>query len=119
MVTAAFQGDLGKPRPAVILQADECIEDHVTLLLCPFSTFLTDAAIFRPTVVPSPENGLQATSQIMVDKMTHLRKPAIGRVIGRLNDDEMQRLEAAVIAITGLRQSVLPIAGLQHLGEQQ
>lgn len=113
MVTAAFQGDLGKPRPAVILHAEEFIEDHVTLLLCPLTTFLADSPIFRPTITPSEDNGLQTTSQIMVDKMTHLRKSAIRQIIGHLNDDEMQRLETAVIAITGLRQSVLPITKVQ------
>jgi mRNA interferase MazF len=113
MVTAAFQGDLGKPRPAVILHAEELIEDHVTLLLCPLTTFLADSPIFRPTITPSKENGLQMKSQIMVDKMTHLRKSAISQIIGHLNDDEMQRLEIAVIAITGLRQSVLPITRIQ------
>ncbi|MDR6816756.1 mRNA interferase MazF [Neorhizobium sp. 2083] len=113
MVTAAFQGDLGKPRPAVILHAEEFIEHHVTLLLCPLTTFLADSPSFRPTITPSTDNGLQTTSQIMVDKMTHLRKSAIRQIIGHLSDDEMQRLETAVITITGLRQSVLPITRIQ------
>jgi mRNA interferase MazF len=109
MVTAAFQGDLGKPRPAVILHADEFIDYHTTLLLCPLTTFLADSPIFRPTIHPSADNGLSVTSQIMVDKMTHLKKTALRQVIGHLNDDEMQLLEAAVITMTGLRQSVLPV----------
>lgn len=108
MVTAAFQGDLGKPRPAVILHADEYIEAHETLLLCPLTTFLADSSNFRPTIAPSPENGLQATSQIMVDKTTHLKKTSIRQVIGRLSDDDIARLETALINITGLRQTILP-----------
>jgi mRNA interferase MazF len=113
MVTAAFQGDLGKPRPAVIIHADEFIENHVTLLLCPLTTFLADSPGFRPTIEPSATNGLNTTSQVMVDKMTHLRKPAISQIIGHLDDDEMQMLESAVITITGLRQSVLPITRIR------
>ncbi len=109
MVTAAFQGDLGKPRPAIIIHADEFIVDHVTLLLCPLTTFLADSPAFRPTIKPSGTNGLNAVSQIMVDKITHLRKSAISQVIGHLDDDEMQILEAAAITITGLRQTVMPI----------
>ena len=112
MVTAAFQGDLGKPRPAVILHADEFIENHVTLLLCPLTTFLADSPAFRPTLNPSSQNGLNAVSQIMVNKLTHLRKTAISQVIGHLNDEEIQQLETALINITGLRQSVLPITRL-------
>ncbi|MNE01565.1 Toxin MazF [compost metagenome] len=109
MVTAAFQGDLGKPRPAVIIHADEFIADHVTLILCPLTTFLADSPAFRPTIQPSEINGLNSISQIMVDKVTHLRKSAIAQVLGHLDDDEMQMLEAALITITGLRQAVIPI----------
>src|SRR3954451_8335738 len=45
IVTAAFPGDLKKPRPAVILQADEFIEGHRTVLACPFSTYLAVAPV--------------------------------------------------------------------------
>ena len=108
-MTAAFQGDLGKPRPAVVLHANEYIDVHETLLLCPMTTFLADAPNFRPTIEPSPENGLQVTSQIMVDKTTHLKKPSIRQVIGYLGDNDIRRLEAALINITGLRQPILPL----------
>jgi mRNA interferase MazF len=104
MVTAAFHGDLGKPRPAVILQSDDFIEFHLTLLLCPLTTFLADTPAFRPVIEPSPTNGLQSASQIMVDKTTHLKKSAIRQVIGHLDDDEMLRLENALVTITGLGQ---------------
>ena len=109
MVTAAFPGDLKKPRPAVILQADEFIEGHRTVLACPLSSYIADAPFFRPTIEPSAENGLELRSQIMVDKITPARKDTIGQQIGRLNDDDMAQVEAALINITGLRQSVLPI----------
>jgi mRNA interferase MazF len=108
MVTAAFQGDLGKPRPAVILHADEYIDTHETILLCPLTTFLADAPNFRPTIEPSSENGLQTSSQIMVDKTTHLKKQSIRQVIGKLGADDIRRLESALINITGLRQSIIP-----------
>ncbi len=112
MVTAAFQGDLGKPRPAVIIQADEFIDQHVTLLLCPLSTFLTDSAAFRPTIEPSEANGLKARSQLMADKLTHLKKSAIRQIIGHVSDGDMALLEAAIINIVGLRHSSMPIVRL-------
>jgi mRNA interferase MazF len=49
----------------------------------------------------------------MTDKLTHLRKASIRQIIGHLDDDEMQRLEGALISIIGLRQSVLPIAAIK------
>ena len=109
IVTAAFPGDLKKPRPAVILQADEFIEGHRTVLACPFSTYFADSPLFRPTIDPSEENGLEFPSQIMVDKTTPAKKSAIGQVIGRLSAEDMARLETALINIAGLRRTVLPI----------
>jgi mRNA interferase MazF len=108
MVTASLPGDLRKPRPAVVLQADEFIEGHRTVLVCPLSTYLADAPLFRPTVQPDDLNGLELPSQIMVDKTTPAKKTAIGRVIGQLSETDMARLEAALINITGLRTLVLP-----------
>ncbi|TCL91125.1 mRNA interferase MazF [Rhizobium sp. PP-WC-2G-219] len=108
VVLAVFQGNLGKPRPAVILHADEYIENHVTLLVCAFTTHLADSPNYRPTIVPSPENGLDETSQIMVDKMTHINKTAIRDVIGFLTDSDISQVEAALINIAGLRQAIIP-----------
>ncbi len=108
VVLAVFQGNLGKPRPAVILHADEYIENHVTLLVCAFTTYLADSPNYRPTIVPSPENGLEETSQIMVDKMTHIKKTAMRGVIGFLSEPDISQVEAALINITGLRQAIIP-----------
>lgn len=107
-MTAAFHGDLGKPRPAVILQADEFLEDYTTVLVCPFTTHLVDSPMLRPTVVPTSGNGLEHISQIMVDKTAPARKAAIGVVIGRLSEVDISRLETALINLTGLRQAILP-----------
>lgn len=107
IVTAAFPGDLKKPTCGH--PAGGRIDSHTTVLACPFSTFLADAPYFRPTIDPSLDNGLEARLQIMVDKTTPARKEAIRQVIGRLSDEDMARLEAALINITGLRQMILPV----------
>lgn len=112
MVTAALPGDLGKPRPAVVLQADEFIEGHRTVLVCLLTTFLADAPLFRLLVEPDDSNDLEERSQIMVDKTTPARKDAIRSIIGRLSADDMARVEAALINISGLRDTVLPWAKL-------
>lgn len=109
MVTASLPGDLAKPRPAVILQADEFIESHRTVLVCPFSTYLAEAAFFRPTIESDRANGLEFRSQVMVDKITPAKKTEIGKVFGRLNDPDMARVETALINIAGLRSVVLPL----------
>ena len=63
LVTVALPGDFGKPRPALIIQADPFAETGtVTLLL--ISSTLVDAPLNRPTLRPTPENGLQKQSQV-------------------------------------------------------
>ncbi len=108
MVTASLPGDLKKPRPAVVLQADEFSEGHRTVLVCPLSSYLADASLFRPVMEPDAENGLEFRSEVMVDKITPAKKTEIDRVIGRLGESDMARVAAALINITGLRTLVLP-----------
>ena len=47
IVTVAFAGDFGKPRPAVIVQSDYLNDTHATILLCPFTSELVDAPLIR------------------------------------------------------------------------
>jgi mRNA interferase MazF len=116
IVTAAFQGDLKKPRPAVILQADEYNAGQLTLLVCPLTTYLAESSFFRPVIEPTPENGLEFRSQVMVDKTSPLKKTAFGSVIGRLSVEDMTRVEFALINITGLHNSLFPLPGKSGQG---
>lgn len=109
MVTASLPGDLAKPRPAVVIQADEFIDGHRTVLVCPLSTYPANAPLFRPAVEPDEHNGLEFPSEVMVDKITPAKKTEFGNVIGRLSEADMGRVEAALVTITGLRTLILPI----------
>lgn len=108
VVIAVFPGELGKPRPAVVLQADELLDVYTTVLACPLTTHLLDAPLLRPTLEPSTGNGLQLRSQAMVEKITPIRKEVIGQQIGRLTDDDLARLEVALVQVTGLRHTIAP-----------
>lgn len=66
-VTIAMQGDFGKPRPALVIQADQ-FSEHATVTVLPVTSTLIAAPLFRVTVQPSAENGLRKPSQVMVDK---------------------------------------------------
>ncbi|MGY9040082.1 MAG: type II toxin-antitoxin system PemK/MazF family toxin, partial [Rhodobacterales bacterium] len=67
LVTVALQGDYGKPRPALVIQADQ-FADLGSVVILPITSTLVDAPLLRPTVEPTPENGLRKASQIMLDK---------------------------------------------------
>ena len=102
VVTVAAAGDYGKPRPAVVVQSDAFPESHASVIVCQLTSDLVDAADFRITVEPSPRNGLRARSQVMADKPVTIRRERIGRLIGRLTEQEMVTLNAALAFVMGL-----------------
>ena len=91
----------GKPRPAVILQDDRFdMTDSITV--CAFTTDPTDAPLFRLLIKPRESNGLRAVCRLMVDKVTTGRKTKIGTHVGRLGDEDMVRLNRAVLVFFGI-----------------
>ena len=96
LVTVALQGDLGKPRPALVVQSDLFNAGHASLTLCPITGTLRDAPLFRLNVTPSPHNGLKKRSQIAIDKMASVKVERVQKVIGRLNADEIRAVDRAL-----------------------
>jgi mRNA interferase MazF len=64
LVTVALQGDQGKPRPALVVQADY-FGDLGSVTVLPITSTLVDAPLMRVPVEPSEHNGLARRSQIM------------------------------------------------------
>lgn len=58
LITVASQGDYGKPRPALIVQADVFL-DYASITVLPLSSDLQEADLFRIDVLPSPSTGLK------------------------------------------------------------
>ena len=100
--------DAGKPRPVVILQ-DDSFDATDSITICAFTTDGTDAPLFRLPVEPSERNGLRSPCRLMMDKVTTVPKSRVGPQIGRLDDDDVLRLNQAVIVFLGL--AVSPRAG--------
>ena len=102
VVTVAASGDYGKPRPAVVVQTDAFPETHASVVVCQMTSQLADAPDFRVTIEPSEGNGLRARSQVMADKPVTIRRERAGRVIGRLDVEDMRRLNLALAFVMGL-----------------
>lgn len=102
VVIVALQGDYGKPRPAVVVQSDLFNDAHASISVVPVTTTLVDAPLFRLTVEASSTNGLQTLSQLMVDKLTAVRRDRIDRAVGRVDDDLMLRVNRALALWLGL-----------------
>jgi mRNA interferase MazF len=98
---AAGSGYIGKPRPVVIVQ-DDRFDATASVTVCAFTTDTTDAPLFRLVVVPDDANGIQAASRLMVDKITTIPKSKVGERLGRLGDEDMIRLDRAMMVFLGL-----------------
>lgn len=101
LVTIALQGDLGKPRPALIIQSD-LFDAHPSVAILPVTSELRDAPLFRITVQPNEPNGLSKPSQIMVDKPQAVAREKVGQVIGRLDDETMVAVNRALAIFIGV-----------------
>jgi mRNA interferase MazF len=86
----------------LIVQSDLFNETHASVTIVPVTSTLLDAPLFRLTLEPSPETGLRSLSQIMVDKVTTVKRDKIGKKIGRVGDDTMIRVNRAVALWFGL-----------------
>jgi mRNA interferase MazF len=91
----------GKPRPVVILQ-DDRFSKLESVSVCPFTTDPTDAPLFRLPVEPSQNNGLRSLCRLMVDKITTVPKARMGLHLGRLADEDMVRLNRAILVFLGI-----------------
>lgn len=81
---------------------DDRFETPVDVLICPLTSTLVDAPLYRLHLSPTAENGLNVASQVMIDKIGPAPRDKIGRVIGNLTEEEMARLTQAVAAMLGL-----------------
>ena len=91
----------GKPRPVVIVQ-DDRFDGTKSITICAFTSDPTDVPLFRIAVEPSEVNGLQTASRLMVDKITTIPKHKLDSRIGRLADDDILRLNRALLIFLGL-----------------
>jgi mRNA interferase MazF len=101
---AGGKGYAGTPRPVVIVQ-DDSFDATASITICAFTTDETQAPLFRLAVEPNDRNGLLATSRMMVDKITTVPKSRVGARIGRLDDEDMLRLNQAILVFLGLATS--------------
>ena len=98
--TVSGAGYAGRPRPAVIVQ-DDRFDATASITVCVFTTDETEAPLFRLAVTPNERNGLRSVSRLMVDKLSTVSKERLGARIGRLDDEDMVRLNRAMLVFLG------------------
>lgn len=101
LVTVALQGDLGKPRPALIVQSD-LFDLHPSVVVLPVTSDLHDLPLFRVPVEPSPGTGLRQRSDIMVDKPQAVSRARLGQAIGRVDDGTLLTVDRLLALFLGI-----------------
>jgi mRNA interferase MazF len=101
IVIVAPPGEFGKPRPALIVQADESLPSP-TLTYLPITSDLLRVPYIRIPVSPTPANGLQRESEIMVDLIQTSSMNRFGKVVGNVDPSVMRLVEAALSLHLGL-----------------
>lgn len=101
IVTVAMTGDFGKPRPALVVQADP-FDQTGTITVLLISGTLIDAPLIRLTVQPTPQNGLLKPSQIQIDKAMSVQRHRVGTVVGRLDDASMLAVTRSLALFLGV-----------------
>ncbi len=84
---------------------DDAFDATDSITICAFTTDQTEAPLFRLPVEPNERNGLRSSSRLMVDKITTVPKSKVGEMIGRLDDEDVVRLNQAVMVLLGLAMS--------------
>ena len=86
----------------MVVQSD-LFAGHATVTVLPLtSTVIPPAPLFRLPLEPSRGSGLQVPSCVMVDKAMSVRAGRLGRVIGRLDEAEMMRINRALALFLGI-----------------
>ncbi len=101
LVTIALQGDLGKPRPDLVIQSD-LFDEHPSITILPVTGELREAPLFSISVQPGVGNGLSKPSQVMVDKPQSVAREKVGAVFGRLDDETMMAVNRALAIFIGV-----------------
>lgn len=101
IVVVALPGDLGKPRPAVVVQSDD--HDRTTgVTVVPITSLVSEDNLIRITILPGSANGLREPSQIMTDKVITIPRGKVRQVIGKLDKVRLRQLSSHLALFLGL-----------------
>lgn len=90
-----------KPRPAVILQ-DDVFAETASVTVAPLTSTLTGAGFLRVRIDATAESGLAAHSEVMVDKLTTVRRSNVQQRLGELTPEQLVDVERAALVFLGM-----------------
>ena len=92
-----------KLRPAVIVQ-DDLFDATSSVIVAPMTSVLLDAPLMRIRVSGGDGrlSGLDRDSDVMIDKLTTVRRSNVHVRVGRLTAEQLVEIERAMMAFLGL-----------------
>lgn len=92
-----------KPRPAVIVQ-DDLFDATSSVTVAPMTSALLDAPLMRVRISGGGGrlSGLDHDSDVMIDKLTTVRRSNAHARLGRLTAEQLVEIERAMMAFLGL-----------------
>jgi mRNA interferase MazF len=90
-----------KPRPVLIIQADE-YRSTDSVVVCPITSEPASTKFLRPPLEPNSENGLLSPSRIMVDKVAALPRTKLRDRVGQVQAADVLAIETALMTFLGV-----------------
>jgi mRNA interferase MazF len=102
--TLRDDGYASKARPAVIVQSDR-INQFDSVILCLFTTFLSDHISTRTRITADLINGLKKDSYVMTEKIITVDKRELGEKIGTLTAAQMSSISSQLANILDIQET--------------
>lgn len=99
--TVAGGAYAAKPRPALVLQ-DDLFQGTDSVTVIPMTSTLVDAPLLRHRIGADELSGLSRASDLMIDKITTVRRGNVHQRVGRLSSRQMVDVERLVATFLGL-----------------
>ena len=99
--SVAWTGSAGKPRPALVIQAEEYRLTETDILAL-ITTTKSEASAVRLPVKADESNGLQEDSFICLDKLMAIPLANLGKCYGKVSDEVMREVSSRLIKILGI-----------------
>jgi mRNA interferase MazF len=96
IILSVMAGDYGKPRPTVIVQNDRFNAAHDSIVICPLTSYLTEGLEYRIRIQPTPSNGLNKESELMIDKIAVVRRDKLRETLAHLTATELRHVDNAL-----------------------
>jgi mRNA interferase MazF len=86
----------GKLRPGVVIQRNATLEDAPSITICGITSTAIPDKLARVALIPSPANGLEMASFVMVDKIASIRRQRVRQIFGRLDPEDLIAVDRAL-----------------------